>query len=108
MRIHASCGEATVADADDLTRLSLTFDPPREAATAGWARWVDDEHVAVAPEVLLALAGERALDPAWRAAFDRMVAYARSRGWVDDHGDVRLHVEPAPHGEGTPVPGTAP
>ena len=96
MRIHASSGEVTLTEADDLGRLSLAVVPPRETAVGGWARWVDDDHVAVAPEVLLALAGPRAADPAWRTGFDRMVAYATSRGWVDDQGHLRVHVEPAP------------
>lgn len=32
-------------------------------------------------------------DPAWVEQLDGMVAYARGRQWVDDHGCVRAHCE---------------
>ncbi len=58
------------------------------------------QHAFVDRETLLALAGDRALDPGWVAQLDAMLAYAASRGWVDDAGATRAHIEYAgDHGE---------
>jgi hypothetical protein len=38
------------------------------------------------------LANGRPADPQWRAAFDNMVAFAESRGWVDSDGAIRAHL----------------
>lgn len=54
------------------------------------------EHSFVAVEELRALAGERAEDPEWAAAFERMLAYAESKGWRGEDGSVRAHVEIEP------------
>ena len=44
---------------------------------------------------LLALAGKTADAPGWRAEFDAMVEYARSKGWVDAPGRaLQAHCEP--------------
>jgi hypothetical protein len=37
-------------------------------------------------EALKGLAGGRAHDAAWLEQFDSMVAFARSKGWVDEEG----------------------
>jgi hypothetical protein len=52
-----------------------------------------DEHAWIRIEALRELAGESAT-PAWEESLAGMVAYARSKGWVDDElGAVRAHVE---------------
>ncbi|WP_262700754.1 MULTISPECIES: hypothetical protein [Streptomyces] len=39
------------------------------------------------------LAGDTAEDPAWTTAFDQMIGYARSRGWVAPDATLRAHQE---------------
>jgi hypothetical protein len=53
---------------------------------------VDGEHVWLDPEAVKRLAGDGA-GPEWPARFDAMIEFARSKGWVDDAGRVRAHVE---------------
>lgn len=53
----------------------------------------DEGHVFVEQERVLSLAGERATDTAWREQLDGMIGYAQSKGWVDDAGRIRAHVE---------------
>lgn len=54
---------------------------------------VDVEHTWIEPERIAELAGELAASPEWREGFERMLEFARSRGWVRDDGAVRAHVE---------------
>lgn len=53
----------------------------------------DAGHVFVDVEALKGLAGERGHDATWLAQLDRMRDYARSKGWVDEAGGIRAHVE---------------
>ncbi|MBB4662170.1 hypothetical protein [Conexibacter arvalis] len=92
---------ATVAleEPDDFGRFAVIDGTGDDAglgeAIAGHGRLTDGGDVFVAIDALLALAGERADDPAWRAGFDQMVAFARGHGWLDEAGTaVRAHVEP--------------
>jgi hypothetical protein len=39
------------------------------------------------------LAGTRADDAEWRDGLAKMVSYAESRGWTDDTGALRAHIE---------------
>ncbi|PXY23313.1 hypothetical protein DI005_17930 [Prauserella sp. PE36] len=83
----------TVEDTDDLRRLSATSSlSPEEISSAldesGAGTYAGDH-------CWLYVAALRALGPdedRWRTEFDRMIAYAASRGWVA--GDcVRVHLE---------------
>jgi hypothetical protein len=49
-------------------------------------------HAWVHPDALVDLAG-RADDAAWREDVAGMAAFAGSRGWLDEHGRLRAHVE---------------
>ena len=74
-----------VREPDDFTAFKVVVEVP--------------EHAWVAPDVLTALAG-RGDDDAWRQNLAGMLAYAASKGWCDDAGRVRAHVEvttAAPH-----------
>jgi hypothetical protein len=51
---------------------------------------VDAEHAMLDAAEVKRLA---AADDAWTAQFDAMVEYARSKGWTDDNGRVRAHLE---------------
>lgn len=52
----------------------------------------DVEHAMVPVESLEKLAGDRAADPEWRRGLEKMLEYARERGWLDDKG-VRAHID---------------
>jgi hypothetical protein len=70
---------ATLADVDDFERFEVVAAPV--------------SHVFVPVEELRRLAGERAGDPAWEESLEGMVAYARSKDWLDENGAIRAHVE---------------
>ncbi|MUL67832.1 hypothetical protein BOO86_25395 [Mycobacterium sp. CBMA 234] len=50
------------------------------------------EHAWIAPDVLTELAG-RGDDEQWRQHLTGMLEFAASKGWCDDAGRVRAHVE---------------
>jgi hypothetical protein len=52
---------------------------------------VDDEHAFLSPDSVRALADGTSDD--WRARFDNMIDFARSKGWTDGDGRVRAHLE---------------
>jgi hypothetical protein len=43
--------------------------------------------------VLEGLADGRASDPAWRDEFEKMLAYAKAKGWLTADGAIQGHVE---------------
>lgn len=49
-------------------------------------------HLWIDPTTLTTLAG-RAEDEGWKAQLARMIDYAASKGWLDEHGRMRAHVE---------------
>jgi hypothetical protein len=55
----------------------------------------DGTHVFVRPDALCTLAGDLAQDPDWRAQLSGMLAYAKTKGWLDEHGAIQAHVERA-------------
>jgi hypothetical protein len=67
-----------VAEADDFTSFKVVVRTPSHS-------WVD-------PTDLAALAG-RTDDPDWQQKLAGMVAYAGSKGWLDEQGRIRAHVE---------------
>ncbi len=96
VRITAG-GEALLEEPDEFRRFSIRFDPgargtaAAEAALRSVAR--PDGDAAWVSENALRRMAPGAADPAWAAGFTQMVAFARSRGWVDDAGGIRAHVE---------------
>jgi hypothetical protein len=94
--------QARVVDIDDLGRLHLALGEvtDEEAAEvleqAGLGRFHDSETVALDVAALRAAAEPRATAPDWQARWDRMIAQARSQGWLSEDGaTVRVHVESA-------------
>ncbi len=74
-----------VREPDDFTAFKLVLEVP--------------EHAWIAPDVLIELAG-RGGDDEWKQNLAGMLAYAASKGWCDDAGRLRAHVEvtsAAPH-----------
>jgi hypothetical protein len=89
---------ATLQDPDDFRAFSVVAAGPADAgrlatAAAPVGRADGTTHVFVEPFALVALAGERGHDAGWLSSLSDMTAYAHERGWVDDRGAVRAHVD---------------
>lgn len=94
--------EARVVDVDDLGRLHLALGQvtDEEAAEvlerAGLGRLRDSETAVLDVAALHAAAQPRATAPGWQEQWDRMIAGARSNGWLSEDGaTVQVHVESA-------------
>lgn len=66
---------------DDFTALSVVVSP----ATHAW----------IEPVVLAQLA-EADADPRWHEQFAAMEDYAAKKGWLDEEGRLRAHIETGP------------
>ncbi|MGW1786580.1 hypothetical protein ACWCQQ_47115 [Streptomyces sp. NPDC002143] len=99
MIVHVDVGRrhCEVRDAGDLKRLSVEVageapDDEIDRTAAPLVRLQSPTHAWVSVRELRA-ACAREGDPAWVREFDAMVAYAASKGWVDDAGtSLRAHV----------------
>jgi hypothetical protein len=80
-----------LADPDDFQAFSVEAAPGADLSTLGRAD--GETHVFIAPAALRGLPGARPDDAAWAASLDAMLAYAQSKGWTDEAGHVRAHVE---------------
>jgi hypothetical protein len=93
--------EARVADVDDLKRLhvavgAVTDEEADQALRAAGLGRLEDGSAWLDAAALRAAAQARATVPDWAGQWDRMVEFARSRGWVSDDGaTLQAHVEPA-------------
>lgn len=97
MRILVAVGKSPVLiEEDDFKRLSVVASnllPPEAGKHLGSLGEADGPgHVRLAVEELRKLGGFAAADESNRR-FDEMIAYARSKGWIDEHNRVRAHVE---------------
>ncbi|MGW7540467.1 hypothetical protein ACWGKQ_05045 [Streptomyces sp. NPDC054770] len=103
MIVHVDVGRrrCEVRDADDLRRLSVEVageapDEEIDRIAAPLVRMQSPTHAWVSAQELRA-ACAREGDQAWAREFDAMVAFAVSKGWVDDTGTrLRAHVVRAP------------
>lgn len=93
-------GRVTLEQPDDFTAFHVAVaggavsDDRLAAALAPHGR-LEDDHAWVEVEAVRALAGEAATAE-WQTAFDAMLDYARSKGYLDESGDaIRAHLEPA-------------
>jgi hypothetical protein len=96
IRITAD-GQALLEEAEDLRRFALRFDPGARGTPAGDAALAriarpDGEHAWVS-EAWLRATAPRGAAPDWQAGFAAMLDFARGRGWVDDQGGIRAHIE---------------
>jgi len=103
MRLHLSnVGAVRLDDPADFRRLDVLVDPQpaemleRNVQRLGYRE--DEGHIRVSPAVLRFLSGLGG-DPAWEEGFARMLALAAQHGWVNDRGDVRVHLVHASHDE---------
>jgi flavin reductase (DIM6/NTAB) family NADH-FMN oxidoreductase RutF len=103
MRVHLTdAGTISLMEPDVFQRLDILADPQSpqslEQAISRIGRRADDSHVWLAPAVLRFLCTS-ARDTHWESSFQKMLAYAASRGWVHEDGHVRAHLvtsTPAP------------
>jgi hypothetical protein len=61
------------------------------AALTGLGEVVDG-HAFLTPDAIRTLAGTAA-DEEWEQGFAAMVAYATGKGWIDERGRIRAHLE---------------
>jgi len=99
-------GPAELRDPDSFTEFKILIEGADDAADAVGAaaarlgRVAGPDHVFVEVELLERLAGERAEDEEWSAQLEAMIEYAKSKGWTDEAGAVRAHVERAGAADG--------
>jgi hypothetical protein len=80
-RFHVEYGVAGAAPADVA------------AALGDWADGAADGHVWIRVDAVRRAAAGR-VDAGWETEFGGMLAFARSKGWLDDAGDaIAAHVE---------------
>lgn len=90
-------GRAEVADADNLRALDVAAGGRTDAdidtalRASGIGR-LEGEHAWLdAGGIKEAARGDR--DDAWADGFDGMIAYARSKGWANEAGEIRAHLD---------------
>jgi len=87
-------GAVSLQEADNFRGFKVVSalpDKTRLGAALEAAGRYDGEHAWITKTWLIAQAPK---DPSWRAEFDKMVAFAQSKGWIE--GDaIRAHVESA-------------
>ncbi len=88
-----------VADADGASASGSEERLTSVLAGVGAARSVQDGDALLPPTLLTDLAADAAradgqpLDVAWGEQFAGMLAYAGTKGWIEDDGAIRAHVE---------------
>jgi|SRR5580704_14773770 hypothetical protein len=103
VKLDIAAGRCQVHEAEDLKRFSVRAteraDPEELSRALGsFGQLATDDHAWINIDALRAESGH-ADDLEWAAGFDGMIAYATSKGWVDESGErVRAHLEfdPAP------------
>lgn len=94
MLLRASAQGVTLDAPRDLTTLSLILEGAGAAEAAGRVgEWLDDDHLLIAAGTLRELAGPVGAEQGWRSDFETMLEQATKRGFVDELGNVRVHVE---------------
>ncbi len=73
--------------------IMLSADAPADAALARLGRR-DGAHIWITPAAIRALLPTPP-DRAWEEGFAAMLAFATTRGWVDEAGAIRAHIEAA-------------
>lgn len=96
MRVHlTNAGAITLCEASVFNKLDVLIDPqPPERVDQAIARIgarAGEQHVWLSPSVLRFLSGH-AGEPAWESSFQAMVDFATSKGWTNEHGQLRAHI----------------
>lgn len=99
MEIRVTKLSVAMGDPDVFTRLSMIVDKDITTSqlaglVAPFGRMDDDGlHAYLSVGAIGGLPGARPEDLQWQASFDQMCAYAVSKGWSDDAGAIRAHIE---------------
>jgi hypothetical protein len=98
--LTAAPPSVTLADPDDLGSFKVLALAPQAhpgslaQALAGIGTIAEDGEAFIAVDAVKRLAGERASDPGWLSGFEKMLAYASSKGWMDpSETAIQAHVE---------------
>lgn len=93
--VDGRSGQVLMDEAENLRALSVELrgcDATQASALLGALGRLDGEHVWLDIDGLLRLS-PLAADPEWKAGFDGVMAYAQTKGWIDDSGSrVRAHL----------------
>ena len=94
MYLQVDGSSVELVEAGDFRRFAVVVVADGELAALDGLGEVDSagEHVFLEPAAIRGLAGERATGE-WGEGFEKMVEFARSKGWVDEAGRVRAHIE---------------
>ena len=100
VRLSGPGGQAELVEPSDCKRFHVEYgvagaDPADVAAALGaWADGAVDGHVWIRVEAVRSAAVGR-VGSDWEADFDGMLAFARTKGWLNDAGDaIAAHVAP--------------
>ncbi len=91
---------AELVDLDRLDRLHAELVRPVTLDAVQWPDWCRPDEAADGSHVWLDVArcrdlGRDAAGDDWVDGYDKMIAYATSKGWTnDDATEVRAHIEP--------------
>lgn len=100
MFIRLACGQLLLCDAENFGELKLVCAPGAtlDSALESQLGRIEGDHIWVNERWFLAQTP--AIDAVWRRSFEAMRDYARSKGWVDASGAVRVHIENDQDGAG--------
>ena len=97
--LDATPPAVTLEEPDDCTRFYVAAMGARDPAVLASALdgvvigWLAGDDAFIRTEAVRAMAGGR-VGEGWADGFDRMLDYARGKGWLDDAGDaIQAHVE---------------
>jgi hypothetical protein len=88
-------GTASLVEAENLKAFSVVVNGSpglAEALSELGSVDADGEHVWLDGAAVKGLAGAE-VGEQWHADFDGMVEFARSKGWTDDAGRIRAHID---------------
>lgn len=92
MYVRVDESGVALVDVTNFRAFSVAVHGDRDLGTAlDGVGVVDGEHAFLDVGEVKRLAGEQT--PEWGAEFDKMIEFARSKGWVDEAGRVRAHIE---------------
>ncbi|WP_224167150.1 hypothetical protein [Arthrobacter sp. StoSoilA2] len=100
--------EAKILEADDFRRLHVSTGLTAEGIgdalrKSGIGASYEDDHAVLKVSALRAKASSAARGPDWDAGWEKMIAYARSKGWLtNDETGLFAHVEFAIPGVANP------
>jgi hypothetical protein len=97
IRIDTNSDTIALEEPTDFHRLKAVVSGPADEARMtrllGTRGAAENGHVHLEPSAFRSLAGNVAHEPGWAASLEKMLDYARSKGWCDERGRVLAHIE---------------